>query len=61
MKMFAIAMIMEYNASSTRSVCQKGTVGLWSVVDRGDEFADVVDDMVGDAGGDECGIDHGNT
>ena len=30
-------------------------------VDRGDEFADAVDDVVGDAGGDECGIDHGNT
>ena len=34
--------------------------GVYTCIDRGDRLADGVDDVVGDAGGDECGIDHGN-
>ena len=63
MKIFAIAMITEYNASSTRNTCFRwlDCSGCGECVDIGDEFSDAVDDVVGDTHGVEHDIDHGNT
>ena len=61
MKMFAIANTMQAAQGTCISVgIEADCRGCGVCVDSGDEFSDAVDEVIGDADGDKCGIDHRN-